>query len=360
MSLATKYRPNTIDEIVGQEHIKRYLTNATKNDKIGSTYLLSGNRGTGKTSSARILALIINCGLEYDVNSDLCQSIINGVNQDIVEVDAASNTSIDNIREIRKLAQTSPVSCKKRVFIIDEVHCLRSAAAAALLHIIEEPPFSTVFILATTEEQKIPDTIRSRCIELSFKNIKAKEITERLSFICKNEKISLEDEKSLHLISTSAKGSLRDAISKLELIINSTDNKEIKKADILSYIVRGGLGFFCDLLECVYNKDYKKSIILVRVLFSNGGEPKDIFEEILEDLHSMMISKIINSHKHLAIEESIQQRWLDLRDSISLESMKGMIEEVILYSGKVQDSIRPDILLDCCIVSMIKKNEIKS
>ena len=355
MSLATKYRPKTINDIVGQNHIKRYLTNATKKDKIGSAYLLSGKRGTGKTSAARILSLIINCGLDYDIDSDLCQSIINGVNQDIVEVDAASNTSIDNIREIRKLAKTSPVSCPKRVFIIDEVQALRQAATGALLKIIEEPPKSTVFILATTEEQKIPETIRSRCIELSFKNIKAKEITERLSFICKEEKISLENEKDLHLISASAKGSLRDAISKLELIINSLDGEEIKKSDILNYIIRGGMEFFCDILECIYNKDYKKSIILIRVLFSSGAEPKDIFEEILEDLHSMMISKLINSHKHLMLEESIEQKWIDLRDSISIDDLKGIIEEVILYSGKVKDSIRPDILLDCCIVSMIKK-----
>ena len=210
-SLYRSYRSRSFDEIIGQDHITTVLKNALKTDSISHAYLLSGPRGVGKTSTARILAHSVN-ELEYEGEN---------LNLDIIEIDAASNRRIDEIRDIRDKVNILPVASKYKVYIIDEVHMLTKEAFNALLKTLEEPPAHVIFILATTESHKVPETILSRCVKLNFKPISNDMIFEHLKSISKKEKINISD-KALELVSDHARGSFRDAISLLEHRFGST------------------------------------------------------------------------------------------------------------------------------------------
>ena len=208
-----KYRPSTFTDVVGQEHITKTLENAVKTGKTSHAYLFTGSRGTGKTSCAKILAKAVNCTDSHDGNPcnncDICKGIDSGAILDIIEIDAASNNGVDNIRDLREEANFTPANAKYRVYIIDEVHMLSIGAFNALLKTLEEPPAHVIFILATTEVHKLPSTILSRCQRFDFKRIPPEAIAERLKEVSAKENLQISDDGAM-LIARIADGAMRD------------------------------------------------------------------------------------------------------------------------------------------------------
>ena len=214
-----KYRPSTFTDVVGQEHIIKTLENAVKSGKTSHAYLFTGSRGTGKTSCAKILAKAVNCINPHDGNPcnecEICKGIDSGVILDIIEIDAASNNGVDNIRDLREEANFTPANAKFRVYIIAEVHMLSIGAFNALLKTLEEPPAHVIFILATTEVHKLPSTILSRCQRFDFKRIPPEAISERLKEVAVKENLQISDDGAM-LIARIADGAMRDALSLLD------------------------------------------------------------------------------------------------------------------------------------------------
>lgn len=227
-ALYRKFRPITFSEIVGQEHITRTLRNQIIAGRVGHAYLFNGGRGTGKTSAAKILARAINCLNPKDGEPcnecEICKGAINGSLTDIVEMDAASNNSVEDIRSIREEVNFLPTKAKYRVYIIDEVHMLSTGAFNALLKTLEEPPEHVKFILATTEPQKLPATILSRCQRFDFKKISNENIIKRLNIVCEKSNIEITKE-ALNIIAVLSEGAMRDALSILERCIQDGENK---------------------------------------------------------------------------------------------------------------------------------------
>src|SRR3954466_13549562 len=223
--LARKYRSGTFDELVGQEHIAQTLKKAIESGRIAHAYLFCGTRGTGKTSTARILAKCLNCEKSDKPTSEPCGkcnsciAIARGDDIDVIEIDAASNTGVDNVRDIISNAQYRPARSRFKIYIIDEVHMLSKSAFNALLKTLEEPPEHVKFILATTEPEKVLPTILSRCQRYDFRNIPTREIAEHLKSICKQEKIKADDD-ALLLVAKAGAGSMRDALSLLDRLLS--------------------------------------------------------------------------------------------------------------------------------------------
>ena len=239
-ALYRKFRPIAFKDIVGQEHITKTLVNQMNQDRVGHSYLFSGGRGTGKTTTAKILARAVNC-LEPKNGEPCnkcvaCKEILAGSSTDVVEMDAASNNSVEDVRTIREEVNFLPTSAKYRVYIIDEVHMLSTGAFNALLKTLEEPPKHVKFLLATTEPQKLPATILSRCQRFDFKRISEENIVKRLKQICKESDIKIS-ENAVKMIAVLAEGAMRDGISILERCIGENTNQEINE-DIIRELVR--------------------------------------------------------------------------------------------------------------------------
>ncbi|EKE18522.1 MAG: hypothetical protein ACD_9C00308G0001, partial [uncultured bacterium] len=227
-ALYRKYRPLTFSDVIGQGHIVQTLSNAILNNRVGHAYLFTGPRGTGKTTMARIFARAVNCqnpkGADPCLECDVCKNITQGMSLDIFEIDAASNTGVDNIRELRENVKFPPSQAKFKVYIIDEVHMLSTGAFNALLKTLEEPPAHVIFILATTEIHKVPETIISRCQRYDFTRLSLEHIIEKLSTIAKNENVSIE-KNALEMIAIASEGGMRDAESLLSQVMALEDKK---------------------------------------------------------------------------------------------------------------------------------------
>jgi len=232
MSLFLKYRPQTFSDLVGQEAVRRTLQNALKAERPSHAYLFTGSRGTGKTSTARIFAKGLNCENLQDGDPcgvcRFCTGTADGTLIDVIEIDAASNRGIDEIRDLREKINFAPNVARRKVYIIDEVHMMTKEAFNALLKTLEEPPDHAFFCLATTEMHKVPETIRSRCQTFSFQRFTLTQLTDRLAYISEKESINAETE-GLDIISRKAEGGLRDAISLLEQVAAETENQVTQK-----------------------------------------------------------------------------------------------------------------------------------
>lgn len=292
MSLYRKYRPQTFSHLVGQEHINQTLLNALKLDRVSHAYLFTGPRGTGKTSTARLLAKAINClnPLENEpCNScEICVEINDGRLIDLIEIDAASNRGIDEIRELRDKINFSPSRAKSKIYIIDEVHMLTKEAFNALLKTLEEPPSHVYFILATTEAHKIPETILSRCQRFDFKRIDEIVLKDRLKYIADEEGIVAED-KALELISNRAEGGLRDAIGLLEQLSTDKNLSFERTVDILGI---SDLASLENLYNFLIENDVKQAIKEIFSLYDKGFDLLFFNKRFLDYLRKQMIKSI--------------------------------------------------------------------
>ena len=292
-ALYRTYRPQDFNEIAGQEHITRTFKNALKSNKIAHAYLFSGPRWTGKTSIAKIIAKAVNCEkapIENPCNEcDICRGIDNNSISDVIEIDAASNNGVDEIREIRDKVKYLPGVGKYKVYIIDEVHMLSTGAFNALLKTLEEPPKHVIFILATTEPHKIPATIHSRCQRFDFRGISVPEMTERLHTIIDEENIEISKE-AIKVIAESAEGGMRDAISLLDQVVSYSENK-VTINDV--HAIRGTVSneSLLEVALAIYENDSVKAIKLLDRLIELGKEAPRLVENMIMFYRDMLIFK---------------------------------------------------------------------
>lgn len=297
-ALYRKYRPQTFSSVVGQEHITETLKNELANGKTVHAYLFTGTRGTGKTSCAKILANAINCLNSKNgdpcLECESCKAILNDQNTDIVEIDAASNNGVDNIRELRERITFAPTSSKYRVYIIDEVHMLSIGAFNALLKTLEEPPKHVVFILATTEVHKLPATILSRCQRFDFRRIETEKICERLQFVANEEGITLTDSAAT-LIASAADGGMRDALSILDLCAGSS--KEIDEHTVESVCAMAGNDYLLELADHIKQMDTEKALLMLDKLHNSSVDMLRLLSELISHYRDLMIIKSVKGEK---------------------------------------------------------------
>ncbi|MCB1123076.1 MAG: DNA polymerase III subunit gamma/tau [Verrucomicrobiae bacterium] len=289
--IARRWRPKQFDEIVGQDHITRTLKNAITSDRIAHAYLFVGPRGTGKTTTARMFAKALNCeggpSITPDDDSDICKAIMEGSCMDVIEIDGASNNSVEQIRQLREDCQYAPALCPFKIYIIDEVHMLSTGAFNALLKTLEEPPSHVKFIFATTEAHKILPTIVSRCQRFEFRPISDEQICEKLKTIAKAEKISIDD-AALKSVARLANGGMRDAQSTLDQLISFCGDK-IDEGDVLEVYGLASPDEIHQLATLLAQANYPAILSTVEKLAQNG---KDLYR-ILVDLQSYLREVLI-------------------------------------------------------------------
>ena len=290
-ALYRKYRPQTFDDLVGQGAVSTTLKSQLLGGRLSHAYLFTGSRGTGKTSSAKILAKAVNCENPVDGNPcnccKACRSIDSGACMDVLEIDAASNNGVDNVRDLRDGAIYTPSEVKKRVYIIDEVHMLSISAFNALLKIIEEPPEHLLFILATTELHKVPATILSRCQRFSFRRISQEDITARLQYVAYQEKIDL-DESAARVLARLADGGMRDALSLLDQCASATGGA-LDAEQVYRCLGIAGVQECGELLRCIADKDTKTALKLLDDAYSRGKDLGALLDEMICVVRDIMI-----------------------------------------------------------------------
>ena len=300
-ALYRKYRPKTFDDVCGQKIVVQTLKNTINNNKLTHAYLFIGPRGTGKTSIAKIFAKTINCEHPKDGNSceecEICKLSNNNENVDIIEMDAASNNGVDEIREIKNHVTLMPTFSKYKVYIIDEVHMLSAGAFNALLKTLEEPPRHVIFILATTEPQKVPLTIMSRCQSFEFKSIPVNLMKEKLKYICDQENIKITDD-SLEQICIDSNGGLRDGIGLLDQL-NSYTNGDIKKEDVLLLNGRISEDDIKQLLDYIYSNEVDKVLNISDKIDEEGKDFLFVCEDMIKYLKNSLIDYQINNSNEI-------------------------------------------------------------
>jgi DNA polymerase-3 subunit gamma/tau len=358
LALYRKYRPKTFDEVVGQESIIKILKNQIKYDRVGHAYLFSGIRGTGKTSLAKVFAKAINCPNNQDGNPcnscEVCQKLDSSGVMDIIEIDGASNRGVDEIREIREKVKYPPIVGRYKVYIIDEVHMLTKEAFNALLKTLEEPPEHIVFILATTEPQKCPTTILSRCQRFEIKPISVNLIAAQLKKISQDLKLKISDE-SLFFIAERGDQSMRDALSLMDQIIDLKDDQNcIEYDEMLSFLGMAGQNQINQLLESIFQKDPGTTIFKLRELKDSGRESALIMDQIIRTLRDMLIVKTTGQLKEriLKLNPATISAYEDLVTSISLLELTNATDFLIQEKNKMKYSSLQDVILEIACIRL--------
>ncbi len=351
-ALYRKYRPTNFDEVVGQDVIIRTLKNAILNDKISHAYLFAGPRGTGKTTIAKILAKVVNCENLTNLNPcnkcDNCMQIISKQSTDIVEIDAASNNGVDEIREIRNKVNLVPSIGKYKVYIIDEVHMLTVGAFNALLKTLEEPPSHVIFILATTEPHKIPLTILSRCQKFDFKRIPTSKLVERLKTISNEENIDITED-ALFEIARLSEGGMRDSISTLDQVLSYADDK-ITIEDV--HEVNGTLtqDVLSNFVDNIINKNILEVLKSIDNFNDLGKNISKLSEEIIILLKNILISKNVEKYFDESHNTTLYKKLGNNIDNNSLIALIDIFNEGIV---KIKQSSDPKLILELLVIKYI-------
>lgn len=320
--LYRKYRPQKLEEVVGQEHIKKALKNAIELNKISHAYLFTGPRGTGKTSTARIFAKSLNCKEGPTINPcgvcENCIDITNSTPMDVIEIDAASNRKVEDAQNILEKVMYAPVSSRYKIYIIDEVHMLSTTAFNALLKTLEEPPKNVIFILATTEVHKVLDTIKSRCQRFDFKRITTDDIVKHLRYIADNEKINITDD-ALFTIAKNSAGGMRDSIALLDQLSVLDGDEAISTDDINNLLGRLSFDTLNSLADKIVNSKPQEAIEELENIYNSGNEPVQILTNLMDYLKNLLIVK--NCRKEIAFE-------LTQANDAQIKSLSGQAENV--------------------------------
>ncbi len=353
-ALYRKYRPKTFTDVSGQNHITEILKNQVKTDRVSHAYIFTGTRGTGKTSCAKILAKAVNCLNPEDGNPcnicDACLSINRESSLDVLEIDAASNNKVDDIRGLLEETKYTPASLKKRVYIIDEVHMLTTQAFNALLKTLEEPPAHVLFILATTEIHKVLPTILSRCQRFDFKRITSIDIEDRLEYVANLENFTIEKD-ALKIIAKLAEGGMRDALSILDRCITSDENTITAElvCDRVGNISFSGL---IDLAKCIKTSDTLGAITKLDELYNDGIEIVTLTKQLLGLYRDILIAKVTSDNTYHLMYGVSEQDFMELFvANDSLEHYIKIISNTLLILGK---SVSKKVDVEICLITLCK------
>ncbi len=358
MALYRKWRPDTFEEVKGQDHIVTTLRNQIVNNRIGHAFLFCGTRGTGKTSIAKLFAKAVNC--EHPVNGSpcnecaSCRAIADGSAMNVIEIDAASNNGVDNIRQIREEVQYQPSDGKYKVYIIDEVHMLTQGAFNALLKTLEEPPSYVIFILATTEAHKIPITISSRCQKYEFKRISVDTISARLTELLKREGISAE-EKAVNYIAKAADGSMRDALSILDQCIAFNIGKGLTYDNVLDTIGAVDIEVYEKLLECVIRLDVAGALDVVDEVVWQGRELSRFVNEFIWFLRNVLFVKISDeADKKLDMSAENLKRVKELAEKTDADTLIRYINIFSECSSNIKYASQKRVVLELAVIRLCR------
>ena len=356
-ALYREWRPKTFDDVVGQEHITTTLKNEILNDRIAHAYLFCGTRGTGKTSTAKVMAKALNCLNPHDGEPcnecEMCRKINEGLAIDVTELDAASNNGIDKIRDIIDDTKYPPQEAKYKVYIMDEVHMLSVGAVNAFLKTLEEPPKNVIFILATTDPQKLPITILSRCQRFDFKRINQKEISARLRRITDAQNVECE-EKSLDLIARVCDGAMRDALSILDQAIAMGDNK-INYTDLVSILGLVTNEYLFDITDAIIERNVEKAMVIVDKLVYSGKDMQLFIKDLIAHFRNLLMAKVTTNPEEV-LDMSLENITL-----IKKQGCKIRVEEIMRAIRILQEaeanskmSKQSRLYLELSIIKMCK------
>ena len=359
-ALYRKFRPLNFSEMVGQEHITRTLKNQIIANRVGHAYLFNGGRGTGKTSAAKILARAINCLNPKDGEPcnecEICKGAISGSLTDIVEMDAASNNSVEDIRSIREEVNFLPTKAKYRVYIIDEVHMLSTGAFNALLKTLEEPPEHVKFILATTEPQKLPATILSRCQRFDFKKISNEDIIKRLEIVCKESNIEITKE-AMQIIATLSEGAMRDALSILERCIQDGEN-QINEDKIKDLVGIPKMVYVHDIVEAIIQYDVDKALVTANKVLEEGKDISNLLWEMIKYVKDILLYKATN-HVDLYSEEEIA-KLKEISEMAEKERLINFVYALSELENEMKFSTQKTIIFQAGIIKLCSKLSIQN
>jgi len=359
-ALYRQWRPETFKDVVGQDTIVRTLKNQINSSRIAHAYLFCGSRGTGKTSTAKIFARAINCeSLTEDGPCGICQTCANlssGNNMDIMEIDAASNNGVDEIRDLREKVRFSPTIGKYKVYIIDEVHMLSMGAFNALLKTLEEPPGHVVFILATTEPQKLPATILSRCQRYNFKRISINVIVERMNTICSKLQLSVEEE-ALYTIARWAEGGMRDALSLLDQCIGLSGDT-ITNEDVLSVLGTADQGFIFNTADYILKGNIKELLKAINMLIDDGKDISVFIKVLTNHIRDILIIKYCDEPEKLldvavSTINSLQEQAKEAREARLVRA----VETLSSLEADIKWSTQPRVMVELAMVKICRPED---
>lgn len=358
LALYRSERPERFEEIIGQKHIVKILRNQIKKGTVSQSYLFAGTRGTGKTTTARILAKAVNCtcsepGVDLPCGECAnCRAITEGRFLDVVELDAASNNGVESLRQITESVQYPPTVGKYKVYIIDEAHMLTDSAENAFLKTLEEPPAHVIFILATTNPEKIKATIKSRCLMLNFRHVSENDLLEGMKRICQKKDISIEED-ALAVIARKADGSVRDALSLLEQCINAGDEL-ITRELVLEYTGGAGDDFYIELTDAIRTGEAGTALADIDSMVRIGKDAKQLLSDWLMHYRNLMICKYVQDPSELVNASSENTaRIVTQAKSLSDEAINYGIRLLSDTVNKAKFSTMPRILLETCVIKLI-------
>ncbi len=357
--LARKYRPQTFAEVYAQEHVTEILQNAIRGNRIAHAYLFTGPRGVGKTSMARILAKSLNCVDGPTVTPcnkcHICLEITNGTSSDVIEIDGASNTSVDDVRDLQKELLYAPTKAKYKIYIIDEVHMLSKSAFNALLKTLEEPPDNVLFIFATTEPFKVIPTIISRCQRYDFKRIPIEAIVKRLQELTVAENIDI-DKESLYLLARKADGGLRDALSLLDQVLSYCADKVTidKVRDIFGLIPTQ---VFCELLTLIASRDSQALLGRLQEIFESGADLQDLTTNLMEFLRVVILRKVGMAPTEVAAEE--YPAYDEIAELFKQTDLLYMMSALMQVRNDLKSSANPYLILEMVMLKLCRLDQME-
>ena len=354
VALYRQWRPQDFNALVGQKAVKTTLKNALASGKIAHAYLFSGPRGTGKTSMARILAKALNCEqgptAEPCGQCSNCQRIVQGTSLDVIEIDAASNTSVDNIRDLREQVAFTPAESRYKVYIIDEVHMLSTGAFNALLKTLEEPPTHAVFILATTDPQKVPATIQSRCQRFEFRRVTVDEIAEHLAMVATGSGIEA-DADALRLIAIQAEGGMRDALSLLDQC--GVMAKRVTVATVREVLGIVGREALHELTEAIGRRQLPQALATLNLLLAQGKDVKQVLTELIEYLRALVLYLAVPDYEEIYLTDT-KEALAELAPLFGRDRLLAAEERLHSAIQELRGSMRPRITAELCLLDLCR------
>ena len=353
---ARKWRPRRFDEVVGQEHITTTLGNAVRTGRIAHCYLFCGPRGVGKTTTARILAKLLNCadsdGTHPCDECSSCRSIAEGTSMDVLEIDGASNNSVDDVRELREVVRYVPTGGAYKIYIIDEVHMLSTAAFNALLKTLEEPPERVVFVFATTEVQQVPETILSRCQRFNFRRIPTRKIAAHLALIAKAEQIAAADE-ALYILAHRADGALRDAESLLDQVASLDDGQ------VTADGVRQALGLvdrtvFFDLSSAIATGDARGVLEIIATVLDEGGDIEEFVRGFTEHASYLLHARVQGRADQLEVADSERASYEETASRVPEEDILRILKAILDLESDLRKSLQPRFRVEMALVRLAR------